>query len=470
MSLWPVISSFSPQSIILLGDNMYADKRSNGTVNVFIAANPDEIKSKYNVLNKDVEFTDMVEKVGGWNRVSATYDDHDFGINDGDKSYAHVSESQKLFWDFTEEPANSKRRKQSGVYSSKEYAIDFEKRTFTYKIVMLDTRSNRDIVPTFWKRNFDGRSADGDFLGEEQWSWLSEELRSDVDLIILGSSIQLLPTDKFVEEFWGMFPKARERMISLILNASSPNVIVLSGDVHYAEVSKMKCKWKETTLDDNAPHEAVIKTSTLWELTSSGLTHTFYRKAPLKKDNWNYKKGSEKSRSQPLKAFVYNLYQASFPSHYRELRYSDHYSGLNFGLLDINIDSSHSELSRQDLSAVNQCPNGVLGDIGNTSSECIQGALEVTPSIFTSVTFRAMNHIGEAVITRTIPLKPKTENSRVRENITCEPFWSEVPLWRSLLMYFTVFTPLVSMILASVVALIFALRFIVLSTSSLFKC
>lgn len=469
---------------------MYADKRSNVTANVFIAASPEEIKIKYDVLEKDVDFTDMLTKVGGWNRVAATYDDHDFGINDGDKSYAHIPESQQLFWDFTEEPVDSEKRKQSGVYSSKEYSIDLrdhvkysdfltndsEQLTFTYKIVMLDTRSNRDIVPRFWRRRSDSRPTDGDFLGEEQWSWLAKELRSDVDLIILGSSIQLLPTDKFVEEFWGMFPRARERMISLILGASTPNVIVLSGDVHYAEVSKMKCKWKETSIK-----ETVIKSSILWELTSSGLTHTFYRKAPLKKDTLNLPADySAKSRPQLLKSLVYNLYQASFPSHYRELRYSDHYSGMNFGLLDINIDTSHaaavSDL-RSDEADVNvnvdenQCRNEAFEGKGNSSSGCIQSLLktEVSPLIVTSVTFRAMNHLGEAVITKTIPLQARTPYS-AKEDVTCEPIWSKVSHWRSFLMYFTVFTPLVLVILATAAAFIFALRTAMLSISSLLKC
>jgi PhoD-like phosphatase len=460
---------------------MYADKKSNVTANVFIAASPEEIKIKYDVLDKDVDFSDMVEKVGGWNRVAATFDDHDFGINDGDKSYAHIPESQRLFWDFTEEPADSQKRKQSGVYSSKEYSIDLsdhvkysnfltndsEQLTFTYKIVMLDTRSNRDVVPRFWQRSSDSRTTDGDFLGEEQWSWLAKELRSDVDLVILGSSIQLLQTDKFVEEYWGMFPRARERMISLVLGASTPNVIVLSGDVHYAEVSKMKCTWKETPFK-----QSVTKSSILWELTSSGLTHTFYRKAPLKSNTLTSPADySTKSRPQLLKAFVYNLYQAAFPSHYRELRYSDHYSGMNFGLLDINVDSSYSN-SEQRLGEVyqNQCP-GALEDIGNSTSGCVEGMLkaEVPPTIVTSVTFRAMNHLGEAVITKTIPLQAKSLHQS-REDVSCEPIWGKVPLWRTILMYFTVFAPIAWAMLASAAAVIFALRMIVLSASLLLKC
>lgn len=459
---------------------MYADKRSNVTANVFIAASPEEIKLKYETLEKDADFSDMVEKVGGWSRVAATYDDHDFGINDGDKSYAHISESQQLFWDFTEEPAESQKRKQMGVYSSKEYSIDLrdhvkysefltnasEQLTFTYKIVMLDTRSNRDVVPRFWQRNSESRSTDGDFLGEEQWLWLAKELKSDVDLIILGSSIQLLPTDKFVEEFWGMFPRARERMISLILGASTPNVIVLSGDVHYAEVSKMKCKWKEIS-----DKEIVLKSSTLWELTSSGLTHTFYRKAPLKKDTLNSPADyTAESRPQLLKAFVYNLYQASFPSHFRELRYSDHYSGMNFGLLDINIDSRDADSERLSVE-VDQCLNEALRGTGNSSSKCSAGMLmaELAPSIITSVTFRAMNHLGQAVISKTIPLQAKTPH-RVKEDVTCEPIWSKVPRWRSFLMYFTVFAPIVSVALAFAATFIFALILVVRSTSLLLKC
>jgi PhoD-like phosphatase len=466
--LWSQISSFNPQSIVLLGDSMYADKRG-GVLTPFIAATPKDIAEGYRLLNNDADFQTMVEKVGGWRNIAATFDDHDFGINNGDKSYAFVKESQQLFWDFSQEASSSYKRKQSGVYSSKVFAIDLtdstrqsqqngssssgnktKKTTFTYKIIMLDTRSNRENTPSSSHQTTDALEGVGDFLGEEQWAWLTEELKSDVDLVLLGSSIQVFPTDKLTEEVWGMFLAARERLLSAMINARSSNVLVLSGDVHYAEVSKIKCTWQESINENIIQNKRISKT--FWELTSSGLTHTFYRRAQLK--SALLKKDDSTPRAVVLeeitelwprmKSFIYNIYQATFPSHYREQRYGDHFSGLNFGLLDINIDTYQNDVEGEML-------NGYIGSDGSFSMTCANnGSVDCVPynggthKVVNSVTFRAVNHLGQTVIQKNIPLNARKEHTSAQvENIVCVPFWGPVPIWRTGLMYFMVFAPIV---------------------------
>ena len=435
----------------------------------FIAATPKDIAEGYRLLNNDVDFQTMVERVGGWNNIAATFDDHDFGINNGDKSYAFVQESQQLFWDFSQEGSSSYRRKQSGVYSSKVFAIDLtdstqqfqevgsssignkmRESTFTYKIIMLDTRSNRGDASSTSHQTTDAMKGGGDFLGEEQWAWLIEELKSDVDLVLLGSSIQVFPTDKLTEEVWGMFLAARERLLSAMLNARSSNVIVLSGDVHYAEVSKIRCSWQES-VNENIDQNKRIS-MTFWELTSSGLTHTFYRKAQLKSALFNNDDSTPRIVSLEeitelwprMKSFIYNIYQATFPSHYREQRYGDHFSGLNFGLLDININTYQNDSEGEML-------KGYIGSDGSVSMMCAnKGSVDCVPynggahKIVNSVTFRAVNHLGQTVIQKNIPLNARKEYSSVQaENIVCEPFWGPVPIWRTGLMYFMVFAPIV---------------------------
>jgi alkaline phosphatase D len=299
VSIWNQLSNFNPDRIMLLGDNMYADHKPPFLSSSFIAANPADLKAQYKLLTEDQTFSDMIEKVGGWDNVAATFDDHDYGHNNGDRSYPHRKQSQELFWDFSQTPTDSLVRKQAGVYSSKVFSVSIDSppdeegnikgsnssetntnSNFRYKIVMLDTRSNKGVMDSMFQMG-DGTN---DLLGEEQWIWLESELAdSNVDFVLIGSSIQVLPTDKLTEELWGDYPVARMRLLSLIIRSKANNVVILSGDVHYAEVSKAHCTWTQRQKGVQSTENITTKASeTLWELTSSGLTHTFTKHSPLK--------------------------------------------------------------------------------------------------------------------------------------------------------------------------------------------
>ena len=95
-------------------------------------------------------------------------------------------------------------------------------------------------------------------LGEAQWKWLEHELRnSKANLNILCSSVQVV-ADEHGHEKWGNFPNERKRLLQLIRNAKPKNLLILSGDRHMAEISKMPL--------DGLPYP-------LYDFTSSGLTH-----------------------------------------------------------------------------------------------------------------------------------------------------------------------------------------------------
>ena len=72
-------------------------------------------------------------------------------------------------------------------------------------------------------------------LGEEQWTWLERQLNdSKASMNIVISSIQVLTTNPVVES-WGHFPNERERLLTLLNNITG--LVILSGDVHHAEIS-----------------------------------------------------------------------------------------------------------------------------------------------------------------------------------------------------------------------------------------
>ena len=81
---------------VLLGDNIYAD-----------TTNPAVMAEKYRVRKESPFFQALRRKAP----LLATWDDHDFGGNDAGASYPMKVESQKLFCDFMDVPADSPRRR-----------------------------------------------------------------------------------------------------------------------------------------------------------------------------------------------------------------------------------------------------------------------------------------------------------------------------------------------------------------------
>jgi alkaline phosphatase D len=100
----------------------------------------------------------------------------------------------------------------------------------------------------------------GDMLGEAQWAWLEHELtNSPASIHLIGCGVQILPEEHAYEK-WANFPQSRRRLLELISKTKAKGVILLSGDRHMAEISKVQL--------ENYPDP-------LYEVTSSGLMHTW---------------------------------------------------------------------------------------------------------------------------------------------------------------------------------------------------
>ena len=100
---------------------------------------------------------------------------------------------------------------------------------------------------------------DGDFLGEAQWAWLAETLESaKEDAVVVVSSLQVLDERYGLGERWGRFPAARRRLLSVLESCKRP-LLVVSGDVHMAEIAEARCGGR-----------------TLIDFTSSGMTPVSY--------------------------------------------------------------------------------------------------------------------------------------------------------------------------------------------------
>jgi alkaline phosphatase D len=238
--IWHTVKDWQPDAFVSLGDIIYADTEDM-TVMQAMYAQMDTVTS-FKALRNSCAF------YGIW-------DDHDYGVNDGDASYVKREASQQLFLDFLKEPASSERRKTQGIYDAR--YLDDEKRV---QLILLDTRFFRspwvkDGVTGMRYRPVYG--ADKTMLGEAQWQWFEAQLRLPAQVRIVASGIQVV-NDTHGYECWGLFPLERERLFQLLRKTQASGVLFVSGDRHFAELSVM---------DGGVGYP-------IYDLTSSGLTHT----------------------------------------------------------------------------------------------------------------------------------------------------------------------------------------------------
>ena len=237
--LWKPILADHPDLWIWMGDNIYGDSPVMDTLRAKYArqnANPD-----YQLLKASTPI------IGVW-------DDHDYGINDGDKRFAQKKESRDLMFDFLGMPADALERRREGGYSAHTYGTGDQQ----VKVILLDGRYFRDTLSRL-DRQYQVNLT-GQMLGDAQWKWLEQELNTSTARVnFIVSGVQFLPTEHVYEK-WANFPKEREKLLDLIARSGAQTPILMSGDRHISEIMKLE--------DTRFPGGLI-------EITASGLTHTW---------------------------------------------------------------------------------------------------------------------------------------------------------------------------------------------------
>jgi len=262
--------------------------------------------------------------------VFGTWDDHDYGANDGGKDIPNRFERQEVFWNFlgyrplSDTDSERTTTDPDGVYHSVEIfpggtgsrsddTIDDDsednhlddsvenenddgRQNNKIKLILLDTRTFRDAhcIPSvasyipmgnvlgclgrwltagldLWKyAGWWGKKGceDGSMLGEEQWTWLETQLlTSTADLNIIVSSVQIWTTNPAMES-WGHFPKEHERLWTLLQRHYAGK----SGGADPTVQSRGKVGpvifWS-----GDVHHGEISGQPGYLEITSSGLTH-----------------------------------------------------------------------------------------------------------------------------------------------------------------------------------------------------
>ncbi len=256
--IWAAINAERADLFVFLGDNVYGDTEDMSV-----------LRAQYRKLADNRGFRELARTTP----LVATWDDHDFGMNDAGADYPMKAESRQIMLDFFGEPAESARRhREDGIYTSYRFGPSGRR----VQLILLDLRWNRSPLQRADEATIAGErepagmgpyvpvaGPDAVLLGEAQWRWLERELERPADVRIIASSLQLL-TEFNGWESWANFPAERERLFALLRRLGTEGVFIVSGDSHWAELSRL-----DGALD-----------YPLWDLTSSGLTEEWHRVSP----------------------------------------------------------------------------------------------------------------------------------------------------------------------------------------------
>ena len=237
--IWQSIKKEDLNYFIFLGDNVYGDTRY-GSLR--------KMKSAYDKQKKVLP--DFLNDIS----IFSIWDDHDFGINDGGADYRFKRQAQELYLDFWDITKDDDRSNREGIYFSKN-EIFFNKK---FKFIFLDTRFFRSKLKGKKSNYIENIEPDATILGNAQWTWLENELKSDFDFLFIFSSIQIIAKDHRFEK-WSNFPIERAKLFEL-LEQFNDKTILFSGDRHRAGIYRKNGIIEVTSSSMNKPGSSFSET------------------------------------------------------------------------------------------------------------------------------------------------------------------------------------------------------------------
>jgi len=219
--IWQQLLALRPEVVFLIGDNVYADLyikgRKYGTESWQVMATPAELWRRnvetrnYIALFKSEELVPVV----------ATWDDHDYGINNGGRDYLYKQESLAVFDAFfASQPSAHYRR--AGLGTAAFFSI------YGFNFFLLDNRSFRTVKATARAQQHYGR---------KQLQWLWHNLRGKDYALLVGGDQFFGGYHRF-DSFEGSNRKAFARFQAK-LKTLATKVAFISGDRHLTEIMRI---------------------------------------------------------------------------------------------------------------------------------------------------------------------------------------------------------------------------------------
>ena len=203
--MWKVVADQKPDIVFLIGDEAYLDGRQSD--------------DERGMWRRHLEIRKALD-LFRWQTlipVVSVWDDHDFGINDGDSSFPLKDATRKMFdVMFGADPV-------AGFTAGPSLAREFQ--LFGQRYYLMDDRWYRTKGVTHW--------------GEEQEEWLFSRLNLSQSPAVLMNGSQYFGAYSKYESFEGEHPQQFARVLKRLSQTEAP-VVFASGDRHFSEVMAME--------------------------------------------------------------------------------------------------------------------------------------------------------------------------------------------------------------------------------------
>ena len=243
--MWKQFIALKPDIAFLIGDNTYADVINGKYVGG--VANPKQIWMRHLETRENLKFYHTRNLIP----VFGTWDDHDYGFNNGDKTYEYKVESAEIFNMFFPYVKGKNTSKGPGL----SYRFTLAGQHFYF----LDARSFRD--------NY--KNSTGTHLGPEQEKWLFKDMKG------LKGPVWLVKGDQYFGKYhkyesWERYHPENFKAFLKKLKSEKDPALFVSGDRHLAEIMNLE--------------KALVGYQT-FELTSSGIHSKVYAGSFAKEPN-----------------------------------------------------------------------------------------------------------------------------------------------------------------------------------------
>ena len=217
-AMWTALLSVKPDLVFLIGDNVYADRRAGQQ----IPLTADVLWDRYVEVRRALALFQAATLVP----ILATWDDHDYGINNGGRGFPLKERSAEIFSTFfAQAPVHGFLARGPGV------ATTFK--AFGLRFLLMDGRTfrspNRQPV------------ADETHWGATQEAWLFAHLGDAATPAWIVNGDQIFGGYQRFESYEGSHPNSFLAFLARMKEAASP-VAFLTGDRHLAEVMEIEAE------------------------------------------------------------------------------------------------------------------------------------------------------------------------------------------------------------------------------------
>jgi len=203
--IWDSLKAAGPDLFFWIGDKIYGD-----------TLDPQALAEEYRRQRAGASLQGFITAVP----QLAVWDDHDFGLNDHDRTNPVKEASLGIFRQYWANPSYG-LPDTPGVFFRQAYGgVDF---------FLLDCRYHRDP-------NTDPDTPEKTFLGAGQLAWLQRELKASTapfKVLVSGSGWTCAKGPG--GDSWASFLHERDRLFDFIRDEGVTGVILLSGDTHVGE-------------------------------------------------------------------------------------------------------------------------------------------------------------------------------------------------------------------------------------------